>query len=99
MAFLAPTPQKQQVRDERDRCISGNTFGDGAQIHQGDVVYNYLGVDNEALNDQCLKELRSTDPRDDKTRIELSKDDLLKESYMWILEDPAFIGWRDNDDI
>jgi hypothetical protein len=31
------------------------------------------------------------------TRIKLSKDNLLKESYVWILHDPAFIDWRDND--
>ena len=38
-----------------------------------------------------------TDPRDDKVTIEKNKDDLLKDSYVWILADPAFIDWRDND--
>ena len=32
------------------------------------------------------------------TRIKLSKDNLLKDSYVWILSDPAFIDWRDNND-
>lgn len=27
-----------------------------------------------------------------------SKDNLLKDSYVWILGDPAFIDWRDNND-
>jgi NACHT domain len=54
--------------------------------------------DEEAKNSQCLRDLRSTDPRDDKIRIERSKDDLLKDSYIWILNDPAFTDWRDKDD-
>ena len=32
------------------------------------------------------------------TRIKLSKDSLLKDSYVWILDNPAFIDWRDNND-
>ena len=39
-----------------------------------------------------------TDPRDDKKRIEASKDHLLKASYAWILDDEAFLDWRDNHD-
>ena len=39
-----------------------------------------------------------TDPRDDKKRIEASKDYLLKASYAWILNDIAFLDWRDNHD-
>ena len=39
-----------------------------------------------------------TDPRDDKKRIEASKDYLLKASYTWILNNKAFLDWRDNYD-
>jgi hypothetical protein len=31
------------------------------------------------------------------TRIKLSKDNLLKGSYMWILSDSAFVDWQDNN--
>jgi len=41
--------------------------------------------------------LRSTDPRDDKITIQNRKDDLLKDSYAWILNDKAFVDWRDDD--
>ncbi|KAF7508093.1 hypothetical protein GJ744_009675 [Endocarpon pusillum] len=60
---------------------------------------NYKDKDNDKDREdvQCLKDLQSTNPRDDKTRIERSKDDLLKESYMWILEDPAFRDWCHDD--
>ena len=45
---------------------------------------------------QCLKDLRSTDPRDDKRRIEETKGGLLEGSYRWILEQSDFQQWRDD---
>ncbi|CAH0025037.1 unnamed protein product [Clonostachys rhizophaga] len=46
--------------------------------------------------DQCLADLRVTDPRNDKSRIESTKGGLLKASYRWILEDEAFKAWCEN---
>ncbi|KAF3076988.1 hypothetical protein CFAM422_000564 [Trichoderma lentiforme] len=43
---------------------------------------------------QCLVDLRSTDPRDDKARIEQSKGCLLPGSYQWVLESVAYQQWR-----
>ncbi|KAK4075503.1 uncharacterized protein Triagg1_4624 [Trichoderma aggressivum f. europaeum] len=43
---------------------------------------------------QCLVDLRSTDPRDDKARIEQSKGYLLRGSYQWVLENAAYQRWR-----
>lgn len=34
---------------------------------------------------ECLKGLYQTDPRDDKTRIQRTKGNLLKDSYRWVL--------------
>ncbi|KAM6506442.1 hypothetical protein FSOLCH5_013423 [Fusarium solani] len=45
---------------------------------------------------QCLKDLRETDPRDDKTRIQESKVGLLRDSYRWILDNDDFQRWRDD---
>lgn len=42
---------------------------------------------------QCLRDLRLTDPRHDKERIEASKDHLLDGSCSWVLEDSAFVNW------
>ena len=53
---------------------------------------------DEAGNSQCLCDLRSTDPRADRDRIEASKDTLLKDSSAWIFDDPNFLGWCDNND-
>ncbi|RFU80289.1 wd40 repeat [Trichoderma arundinaceum] len=55
---------------------------------------NFLGSPNKH---QCLVDLRSTDPRDDKTRIEQSKGYLLRGSYQWVLENAEFQQWRRNE--
>ncbi|KAL7905870.1 Pfs, NACHT and WD domain protein [Trichoderma velutinum] len=73
--------------------IAGNSFGDNATIHQGNV-YHYS---SEGANDRCLADLRSTDPRDDKIRIEQTKGGLLRELYSWILENDKFKLWYDDD--
>ncbi|KAM0473872.1 hypothetical protein ACHAPX_007920 [Trichoderma viride] len=44
----------------------------------------------------CLKDLHQTDPRDDKTRIQRTKGNLLKDSYRWALDHNDFKQWRDN---
>lgn len=41
---------------------------------------------------QCLRDLRLTDPRHDKERIEASKDKLLEGSCSWVFDDPAFMN-------
>ncbi|KAF5545303.1 vegetatible incompatibility het-e-1, partial [Fusarium phyllophilum] len=41
----------------------------------------------------CLRDLRETDPRDDKSRIEDTKDGLLEDAYRWILENDKFKEW------
>jgi hypothetical protein len=45
---------------------------------------------------ECVRNLRLTDPRDDKKRIEETKGGLLEDSYHWILEAPNFQQWRDD---
>ncbi|KAI9853698.1 MAG: hypothetical protein M1813_001837 [Trichoglossum hirsutum] len=51
---------------------------------------------DESQNIQCLRDLRLTDPRDDKKRIEASKDILLEDCCTWIFQDPDFSGWSNN---
>lgn len=50
-----------------------------------------------AGNDECLRDLRLTDPRDDKERIENTKGGLLRDSYKWILENHDFQRWRNDN--
>lgn len=80
------------------REITGNRFGDNTAIHQGDVHYhspNDTTRENEDI--KCLTDLRITDPRDDKARIEATKGGLFKGSYRWILQHSDFRQWRDDE--
>ena len=43
---------------------------------------------------KCIRDLRVTDPRDDKRRIEDTKGGLLADSYHWILDNSDFQRWR-----
>ena len=52
---------------------------------------------NTATDYQCLRDLRLTDPRADKARIETNKDELLEGSCSWVLNDPAFLDWWDRE--
>jgi len=58
-------------------------------IKQQEVSAQLLKEDNE-----CLADLRITDPSKDKTRIEATKGGLLKDSYRWILENEDFQRWQ-----
>ncbi|KAL7941032.1 cytochrome cd1-nitrite reductase-like protein [Trichoderma barbatum] len=55
-------------------------------------------VHNQAADqrDQCIADLRPTDPREDKKRIQQTKGWLLKESYDWVFENESFKQWRDD---
>ena len=48
---------------------------------------------------KCLQDLRLTDPRDNKTRIEDTKRGLLEGSYNWVLETSDLQQWRNNPQI
>jgi hypothetical protein len=57
-----------------------------ARIHVGNNVYG--------TESRCLADLRITDPRLDKKRIEQTKGGLLAEVYRWILDNADFRRWR-----
>ncbi|KAJ5646724.1 Vegetative incompatibility protein HET-E-1 [Penicillium lividum] len=49
-----------------------------------------------SLNQACLRDLRTTNPYDDKDRIEKTNGGLLKDSYCWIFDNEEFNQWQDN---
>ena len=53
-----------------------------------------IGPDFEQRTRSCLADLRATDPRDDKTRIEQTKGGLLADAYLWVLDNAYFRQWR-----
>lgn len=50
-------------------------------------------------DDMCIRDLRETDPSDDKTRIESTKGGLLKDVCHWILVHPDFVRFRDQTSV
>jgi len=53
-------------------------------------------IDDASKAKQCLRDLRVTDPRADKVRIEETKGGLLADSYQWIFENDDFKQWRND---
>ncbi|PNP74106.1 hypothetical protein FNYG_12550 [Fusarium nygamai] len=58
---------------------------------QSDRLQGYW-LQNENYNN-CVRDLRETDPRDDKSRIEETKGGLLEDAYRWILKNDKFQEW------
>ncbi|RYP54763.1 hypothetical protein DL770_010945 [Monosporascus sp. CRB-9-2] len=71
--------------------------GQGIQ-HSGTGPFQVHGALHSEISTQCLADLRSTDPRHDKNRIEQTKGGLLRNSYRWILDRDDFLRWRDEPD-
>ncbi|KUI61249.1 Vegetative incompatibility protein HET-E-1 [Cytospora mali] len=91
---------QRQTRREEDwaYCLQGifgitmsHIYGEGRE-----AAIRRLNEDIKK-NEECLKHLRSTNPRDDKKRIEQAKGGLLRDSYRWILEHDDFQRWRNDD--
>ncbi|KAJ5813747.1 uncharacterized protein N7503_000497 [Penicillium pulvis] len=79
----------------------GQNSGLQAGSIYGDVntEFNISSERPEAsLNQACMRDLRTTDPRDDKNRIEQVKGGLLKDSYRWIIDNESFKQWRYGQD-
>ena len=55
-----------------------------------------IEIDDAFKAKQCLRDLRVTDPRADKVRIEETKGGLLADSYQWIFENNDFKQWRND---
>jgi hypothetical protein len=75
--------------------LSGICDVDIAPVYgQGEEkALRHLHYEIRKLND-CLHDLRSSDPRDDKRRIEETKGGLLADSYRWVLDNITFQQWQ-----
>ncbi|WPJ66902.1 hypothetical protein SMAC4_14095 [Sordaria macrospora] len=76
--------------------FSNANIGPGAQYNNNAAGPQYNYYLYEQNDQQCLKHLRITDPRDDKVRIERTKGGLLQDSYRWVLNNADFQQWRDD---
>ncbi|KAH8755136.1 heterokaryon incompatibility protein [Hyaloscypha sp. PMI_1271] len=87
--------------------LSGQ-FGSNGGTQLNGVVFETRGApvnighagseDQATLYKQCIRDLRPTDPRIDKRRIEGSKDKLLQGSCSWVVNDTAFQSWWAHND-
>ncbi|KAL8371663.1 hypothetical protein RB595_001454 [Gaeumannomyces hyphopodioides] len=75
---------------------TGNTLtGSGMQINAPTSINQYF-QDVESKEALFVRDLYITDPTFDKKRIEDAKGGLLRDSYSWILAQPAFRRWRED---
>jgi hypothetical protein len=51
-------------------------------------------MDEIRTQERCIQDVRHTDPRDDKKRIEDTKGGLLADSYCWVLDNTTFQQWK-----
>ncbi|OBT59970.1 hypothetical protein VE03_10641, partial [Pseudogymnoascus sp. 23342-1-I1] len=89
----------RQTRVEEDKAYSLlGIFGVELPLRYGEgsaSAFKRLEEEIDKLN-KCLRELRSTDPCDDKKRIEDDKGGLLKECCRWIFVDFDYQQWRND---
>ncbi|KAH7150884.1 quinon protein alcohol dehydrogenase-like superfamily [Fusarium sp. MPI-SDFR-AT-0072] len=72
-----------------------------SRVHVGNsynITHHHRSGSEQDGAKKYLDALRSTNPRDDKARIEQTNGGLLKDSYVWILDSPEFITWRDESE-
>ncbi|KAL5372496.1 hypothetical protein DPSP01_013458 [Paraphaeosphaeria sporulosa] len=51
-------------------------------------------TDEVEKQNKCIQDLRSSNPRDDKKRIEQTKGGLLADAYRWVLDNDTFQQWQ-----
>lgn len=61
------------------------------------TTHNYNKESDQDDTRKLLEALHSTDPRHDKRNIEQTNNHLLREAYVWILENPEFLSWRNKN--
>ncbi|KAH6694365.1 hypothetical protein BKA61DRAFT_564174 [Leptodontidium sp. MPI-SDFR-AT-0119] len=91
--------QPRQTKVEEDKAYSLlGIFDVQMPLRYGEGMANAFKRLEEEIDkfNKCLQDLRLSDPRDDKTRIEDIKGGLLEGSYHWVLETSDFQQWRDN---
>ncbi|OJJ98484.1 hypothetical protein ASPACDRAFT_1881866 [Aspergillus aculeatus ATCC 16872] len=80
-------------------ALFNNSTNAGLQLGQnnGNVEFhNHHEPSQASRNEACLRDLRITNPRDDKARIQDFKGGLLMDSYRWVLSNDEFRKWRNH---
>ncbi|KAJ5752473.1 NACHT nucleoside triphosphatase [Penicillium odoratum] len=72
---------------------TGNQFGNNSGHANITQIFN----SGPPFTDGCLRDLRTTNPHDDKDRIQNTNGGLLKDSYRWILDNREFKQWKSDE--
>ncbi|PVH68624.1 HET-domain-containing protein [Cadophora sp. DSE1049] len=90
-------PRQTTVEEDKAYSLLG-IFDVQIPLRYGEGMANAFKRLEEEIDkfNKCLQDLRLSDPRDDKTRIEDAKGGLLEGSYHWTLETSDFQQWRSN---
>ncbi|KAF2818274.1 NACHT-domain-containing protein [Ophiobolus disseminans] len=78
----------ERLRWKGDRETKPPAYSEGAASAFGRLM------DEIHTQERCVQDVRHTDPRDDKRRIEETKGGLLADSYRWVLENTTFQHWQ-----
>jgi nucleoside phosphorylase len=94
-AAVAKAMLERYTPTDKRRSAARNTGKFGEHL----AVLNLFAKDKLEWdrNRKYLEDLRATDPRHDKSRIEQTKGGLLADSYRWVLENDDFQRWRDDE--
>lgn len=82
------------VKEDKAYCLLG-IFGVRMHLRPGEGLasaFKRLEKEVDKVT-KCMQDLRLTDPRHDKKRIEDTKGGLLDDSYRWILQNQRFQEW------
>jgi hypothetical protein len=84
-----------KVKEDAAYSLSGIFDVDMAPVY-GEGAEQAFGRLHDKIRKQedCLRDLRATDPRNDKKRIEDTNGGLLADSYRWVLDNTAFQEWQ-----
>jgi hypothetical protein len=89
--------QCRHTKKDEDKAYSMlGIFGIEMPLRYGEgssSAFKRLEEEIYKLNN-CLRDLRPSNPRDDKTRIEAAKGGLLADSYRWVLDNTTFQQWQ-----
>lgn len=92
---MAGRPASQTVFEGSSHTYGGINAQGNTFSAQGNIT---LSSSASAPPSDCLSLLRLTNPRDDRNEILGRKDKLLKDSCLWICNDPGYLRWRDSDE-
>ncbi|KAH6989033.1 WD40-repeat-containing domain protein [Ilyonectria sp. MPI-CAGE-AT-0026] len=90
----AAVSQESKLQDIYSALLAQTTQQTKFQEQQAKFQEQQAKIRKDDNYNKCLHDLRETDPRDNKTRIQETKGGLLKDSYSWILEHADFNRWR-----